>query len=299
MPRRRTFFAARFAALLALCTLASGKARAGSADAPGAPWIGQIGLTRSTGMAGATTAFASGNDAIVDNPAGLALTRSYHFQIDGMYDKKFPAEGVIVSIADGTTAAGVGSGMIFRRWGAGQLGGRGEGWMGGFSYAYASGAALFGGTSHLLHFAGPDGSTIHNFTQDFGMMIHGSGLSFGATLQNVNVSFENLPLFPLTGAVGFAVGDDNNFHLSTDYKINFANTASLKHQLSFGGEVLFDKTLVLRSGLRWDVSDQLGWFTLGVSVITAKFGFGAAMRRRIYSDHMEQALEANITLFLE
>jgi hypothetical protein len=299
MPRRRTFFESHGAALLALCALVSAEARAGSADAPGAPWIDQIGLTRSTGMAGAMTAFASGNDAIVDNPAGLALNRSYHFQIDGMYDKKFPAEGVMVSIADGTTSPGVGSGMIFKRWGAGQLGGRGEGWLGGVSYAYASGAALFGGTTHVLHFAGPGGSTIHNITQDFGMMLHGGGIAFGATLQNVNFSFENLPLFPLTGAVGFAVGSDNNFHLSTDYKINFANTASLKHQLSFGGEVIFDKTLVLRSGFRWDVSDHLGWFTLGASVNTAKFGFGMALRRRVYGDHFEQALEANITLFLE
>ena len=42
--------------------------------------------------------------------------------------------------------------------GAGQLGGRGEGWLGGISYSYAAGSFLFGGTTHLIHFAGPDGA---------------------------------------------------------------------------------------------------------------------------------------------
>jgi len=290
-------FRSRFIYLAAI--LAAAQVRAGTADEPGAPWATQIDLTRGTGMAGAMTAFASGNDAITINPAGLALNHNYHFELDGMDDVKFPAEGVILSIADSTTAQGVGSGMIFERWGAGQLAGRGEGWLGGISYAYAQGSTLFGGTTHYLHFAGPGGETIHYFSEDIGVMEHGSNISFGATLQNINFSFDNMPLFPLTGAIGASVGDDSDFHLSADYKVNLADTSNLKHQLSFGGEMMFEKTLVLRTGYRWDVTDHLGWLTCGASIVTERFSFGAALRRRVHGDHMEQALEANVTLFLE
>jgi hypothetical protein len=299
-PRRTAKLLERLGLSCLLCAaLAPAAARAGGAGDPGAPWLTDIDLTRATGMAGAMTAFASGNDAMTVNPAGLAQNHSYHFQIDGMDDVKFPAEGVIVSVADSTTGTGVGSGLIFERWGAGQLGSRGEGWLGGLSYAYKTGAFMFGGTTHLLHFAGPDGSTIHTFTEDIGLMANTGSFQLGATLKNFTFDFSNQPLFPLTGTFGIAFGSDSNFHLSSDYKIDFSDSSNLKHQLSFGGEMLFLKTLALRTGYRWDVTEHLGWLTLGASVLTQSFAVGAAWRRRVDGPNMEQALEASVTLFLE
>ena len=250
-------------------------------------------------MAGAMMSFASGNDALTCNPAGLALNHSYHFQLDGMDDVKFPAEGVIVSVADSTTAAGVGSGMIFERWGAGQLASRGEGWLGGISYAYAAGAFLVGGTTHLIHFQGPGGETIHDFAEDIGIMGRVSSFQFGAVLQNINFSFTPMPLFPLTGGLGISYGSDTDWHLSADYKVDLTDTSNLKNLFAFGGEYLFDKTFVLRSGYRLDSTNHLGWLTFGASVVTEKFAFGVALRRRVHGPNMEQALEANITFYLE
>ncbi len=290
----------RPAALIALAlALASQRAFAGGADTAGAPWLTQIDLTRATGMAGAMMSFASGNDALTCNPAGLAQNRAYHFQLDGMDDVKFPAEGVIVSVADSTTAAGVGSGMIFERWGAGQLGSRGEGWLGGLSYAYATGALLMGGTTHLIHFQGPGGETIHDFAEDLGVMGRAGSFQFGAVLQNINFTFTPMPLFPLTGGLGISYGSDTDWHLAADYKVDLSDTSNLKNLFAFGGEYLFDKTFVLRSGYRLDSTNHIGWLTFGASVVTEKFAFGVALRRRVRGGNMEQALEANITVYLE
>jgi hypothetical protein len=301
MPRRppsiRSLFALACATIASLVFFAR-DARAGGAGDPGAPWIGQIDLTRATGMAGAMTAFASGNDALTVNPAGLALNHAYHFEIDGMDDVKFPAEGVMISVADSTTAIGVGSGFIFERWGAGQLGGRGEGWLGGISYSYAAGGFLFGGTNHLLHFAGPDNAQIREFTEDLGLMTKAGSFNFGATLQNISLSFDNPPLFPLNLTTGIAYGSDTDWHLAADYKLDLSNSSNLRHTLSFGGEVILDQSLVLRSGYRWAITDQLGWLTFGASVVTEKLSVSVAFRRRV-SGNLEQALEAGVTLFLE
>ncbi len=291
---QQTTLATRLALLLAL---AASSAFAGGAGDPGAPWVTQIGMARSAGMADAMTAFASSNDAILDNPAGVGLNRSYHIELDGMDDVKYPAEGVIVSVADSTTM-GIGSGLLFERWGAGKPGGRGEGWLGGLSYAYQQGGFLFGGTTRLLHFAGPGGAVIHNWSEDFGVMGRTGAWSFGAVLQNFSLDLSKIPLFPLTSALGIAYGTDADWHVSVDYKTNMNDTSNLKHLLAFGGEYLFDRTFALRAGYRWDISNHLGWITCGASIYTEKVAVHFAYRRRV-EGAMEQALEAGVTVFLE
>jgi len=281
----------------ALGALAAAPAPAGDSTDPGAPWPTQVDLPRATGMGGSMISFASGNDAMTVNPAGVGLNHTYHFELDGMDDKKFPAEGVIFSVADSTTL-GIGSGLMFERWGAGQPGGRSEGWLGGLSYAYGSGAFLAGGTTHLIHFNEPDGVQVRTFTEDFGFMAHAGSWNFGLVLQNFSFTFDKVPLFPLTSGAGFSYGTDLDWHLSVDYKMNMNDFSNLKHLLAFGGEYVFDRTFALRAGYRWDITNHLGWITWGASVITDRIGIHFAMRRRV-EGAMEQTLEAGISVYLE
>ncbi|HZX66000.1 MAG TPA: hypothetical protein VFE76_11425, partial [Myxococcales bacterium] len=53
---------------------------------PGAPWPQNVDLARATAMGGANGAIATGNEALTTNPAGLAQTRRYHLEIDGVSD---------------------------------------------------------------------------------------------------------------------------------------------------------------------------------------------------------------------
>src|SRR3954464_11701665 len=77
----------------------------------GAPWPTTVDMARASGMGGAHSAIATSNDALTVNPAGLAQAKRYHVEVDGVFDARFPAQGVIASIVDSASTP-VGSGII-------------------------------------------------------------------------------------------------------------------------------------------------------------------------------------------
>src|SRR5437868_6339847 len=106
----------RLALVLSLC---AGVALADNGvQDPGAPWPTNVYLPRATAMGGAHAAIATGNDALTVNPAGLSQTRRYHFELDGLYDSRYPAQAVIASLVDSASGP-VGSGLLFSRWASG------------------------------------------------------------------------------------------------------------------------------------------------------------------------------------
>ena len=262
---------------------------------PGAPWPTSVDMARATAMGGANAAIATSNDALTVNPAGLSQSRRYHFEIDGVYDSGFPAEGVMASIVD-TASSPIGSGILFSRWGSGQPGGRGEGWALGFSYSGAIGQALFmGGQSKFTRFRGPDG-LVAKWAQDVGILSRRGGFSWAAVIQNI--STEKLPLFPLTSTVGLAWGNDSDWHLAFDYKADLSDTANIKHKAALGAEVLVGESLALRGGGTWDATQHLWWLSAGVGILTERGGLQLVWRRRV-SGGYDQLFEAGITLYLE
>jgi hypothetical protein len=286
----------RIALLLVLCAAA---ARAqNSADDRGAPWPSTVDTPRATSMGGAHAAIATGNDALVVNPAGIAAVRRYHFELDGLYDSKFPAQGVMVSVVDSATTS-VASGMLFSRWGSGQPEHRGEGWLLGFSYAsQVSQGLFFGGTTKFTHFhSPPDGGLTAKWMQDIGVLSRrGSGFSWAAVMQNL--SLEKVPLFPPTGTVGLAWGSDNDWHLSFDYKADLTDLSNVKHRVALGGELLLESSFALRGGATWDPSASYWWASAGIGFLTEKGGFQIVWRRRV-SGGYDQFFEGGLTIYLE
>jgi hypothetical protein len=262
---------------------------------PGAPWPTTVDMARATAMGGAHAAIATSNDALTVNPAGLSQSRRYHFEIDGVYDSQFPAEGVMASVVD-TASSPIGSGILFSRWGSGQPGGRGEGWGLGFAYSGAIGQALFmGGQSKFLRFRGPDG-LVAKWAQDVGVLSRRGGFSWGAVVENI--STEKLPLFPLIGTVGMAWGNDTDWHLAFDYKADFSDSNNIKHKAALGAEVLIGDSLALRGGGTWDATQHLWWLSAGIGILTERGGLQLVWRRRV-SGGYDQLFEAGLTLYLE
>ena len=281
-------------ALLCLFLCAAARAENSIKD-PGAPGPATVDLARGSGMGGAGSAIATSNDALTLNPAGLSQTRRYHFELDGIYDSRFPAEGVLASIVD-TASSPVGSGILFSRWGSGQPGGRGEGWSLGFSYSSPIGQGLYGGgQSKFVRYRGPDGLTA-KWAQDVGVLSKRGGFSWAAVVQNI--STEKLPLFPLTGTVGVAWGEDTDWHLAFDYKADFSETSHVKHKGIAGLEVLVGDSIALRGGATWAATDHQWWLSSGVGLLTEKGGLQLVWRRRV-SGGYDQLFEAGLTLYLE
>jgi len=281
-------------ALLVLACAAAARADNAVTD-PGAPWPTSVDMPRATAMGGAHAAVATSNDAIVVNPAGLSQGHRYHFEADGLYDSRFPAQGVMLSVVD-TTSAAVGSGIFFGRWGSGQPAGRGEGWLLGFSYSTQTAQGLyFGGQSKFTHFHGPDG-LIARWAQDVGVLQRRGNFSWAAVLQNI--STKAIPLFPLTSTLGVAWGTDADWHLAIDYKADLSDTQNVKHRGAIGGELLIEQSFALRAGATWDATAKLWWASAGIGLLTEKGGVQIVWRRRL-TDAFDQFFEAGLTIYIE
>ena len=283
-------------ALLAVLLLIAGAARAqNSVKDPGAPWPASVDLPRATAMGGAHAAISTANDAIVSNPAGIAQQRRYHVEVDGLLDPRFPAQALMISVVD-TTTAPVGTGLLFSRWGSGQPGGRGEGWYGALAYAYSIGGYNLGGETKYYRFATPDGE-VHRFAQDVGMLARRGNFAYGLVVQNLATSA--IPTFPLTSTVGLAWGTDNDWHLAVDYKADLSDIHDVKHKVAGGVELLFGEVVALRGGATWDASRELWWLSAGFGILTERGGVQFVLRRRVAGEGYDQFFQAGITLYLE
>lgn len=281
-------------AILLLIAAAAANAQNSVAD-PGAPWPTTIEMPRAAAMGGAHAAIASSNDALTVNPAGLSQSRRYHFELDGVYDATFPAQGLMASIVDSASSP-LGTGLLFSRWGSGRGAGRGEGWGVGLGYSGALGANLYsGGETKFLRYRGPEGLEA-KWAQDIAILSHSGNFSWAAVVQNI--STVNIPLFPLTGTLAVAWGNDRDWHLAFDYKADFSDTSHVKHKAALGGELLVGESIALRSGATWDTTARLWWLSAGVGFLTERGGLQLVWRRRV-SGGYDQFFEGGLTIFLE
>ena len=262
---------------------------------PGSPWPTTVDLPRSTAMGGAHAAIATSNDALAVNPAGLAQSRRYHLEVDGLYDATFPAQAVLASLVD-TVSTPVASGLLWSRWASGQPSGRGEGWSLGLAYAgpVAQGL-LFGGETKYLYFHTPSG-LVQKLVQDVGLLQRRGNFSWAAVLQNI--SLEKTPLFPLTATAGLAWGTDSDWHLAFDYKADLSDTSNVKNRFALGGEVLLGDVLALRGGGTWDATAKQWWLSAGVGLLTEKGGLQLVWRRRVEGPY-DQFFQGGLTIYLQ
>jgi hypothetical protein len=283
----------RLALALSLC---AGAALADNrVQDPGAPWPTNVDLPRSTAMGGAHAAIATGNDALTVNPAGLSQTRKYHFELDGLYDSRYPAQAVLASLVDSASGP-VASGLLFSRWASGQPSGRGEGWSLGLGYSGPVGQGLFvGGETKFLRFHTPDG-LVQKWAQDIGLLSRRGNFSWATVVQNI--SLEKIPLFPLTATAAVAWGTDTDWHLAFDYRADLSDTSNVKSKLSGGVELLVGEALALRGGATWDTTAHQWWISAGAGLLTEKGGLQVVWRRRVEGPY-DQFFEGGLTIFLE
>jgi hypothetical protein len=229
------------------------------------------------------------------NPAGLSLGRKYHLEIDGLYDSRFPAQAVLVSLADSTSGP-VASGLLWSRWASGQPSGRGEGWSLGLGYSGPVGQGLYlGGETKFLRYHTPDG-LVQKWAQDVGFLSKRGNFSWATVLQNI--STDKIPLFPLTAVAAVAWGSDTDWHLAFDYKADLSDTSNVKSRLAAGAEVLVGDALALRGGATWDATAKQWWLSAGVGLLTEKGGIQVVWRRRVEGPY-DQFFEGGLTIFFE
>jgi len=262
---------------------------------PGSPWPTTVDPPRATSMGGAHAAIATGNDALAVNPAGLSQVRRYHLEIDGLYDSRFPAQALLVSLVDSASAP-VATGLMWSRWASGQPSGRGEGWHLGLGYSGAITPGVFvGGETKYLRYHTPDG-LVQKWAQDIGLLARKGNFAWATVLQNI--STEKIPLFPLTATAATAWGTDTDWHLALDYRADLSDSSNVKSKFSLGGETLLGEALALRAGATWDATARQWWISAGFGLLTEKGGLQVVWRRRVEGPY-DQFFEGGLTIYLE
>ncbi|MDR0966750.1 MAG: hypothetical protein LBM75_09700 [Myxococcales bacterium] len=268
-PRARwTARAARL--LLALCLLATPATVV--AQSLAIPTLREVSSVRSLGMGDATRAFASSDEALWVNPAGMAATTRFNLNASATFD---PPNGLqLYSI--GSIDSKLNADKAFPM-------------AGGLSYTYyrsGKGEAKRSGSIVLLGLALPlwhQDLTI-GVTSKY-LRLDGGGAKSNAVTMDAGIVFRPMPILSL-GAVGYnlididspearrawgfgaAVGHDKGFRLAFDIKLETASQEDDGWKPSFfaGGEILLGGRFMPRAGYTYDALRKTHKVCGGLSV---------------------------------
>ncbi|HUB06244.1 MAG TPA: hypothetical protein VMB50_04550 [Myxococcales bacterium] len=262
--------------------------------------------TRSVAMGDAFRAVGTSNDAIVDNPSGLAI--SQHYEIDGFFGYAFasPATYWNASIVDASTiplAVGVDythldSGTSPIRFGGNNLR---------LALAYPINDQLFIGISgNWLDFnpspASPtvaaNGDLLHanSITGDAAITYKPIDIVSIALVGYNLVNVDNPFLAPLEAALAAAVGTDTTFRVAADVVANFSQP-SLVLDAHVGGEYLIAQLVAVRAGYMYDGLLKANFGSIGAAVIVPGFSIDASFRQQI-GQWNDNAVIVGLKLFL-
>lgn len=262
--------------------------------------VGSDGLdvtARALATGDAQRAVSTGNDGIFVNPAGLAASRRYTFELDGVGDVHAGDYGFGASVVDSVSSAPVAAGAAYTRWELGlPTGERTEGNEVRIASAYPiSQRILFGATGKYLGISG-GGLDVHAWTFDAGFLITAGGFRIGVTGQNLIPT--NSRWAPLTGGLGVAFGSDDSFQLSLDTVVNLADSAHPAYSGRFGLEYLLGDAFPFRAGVMFDQPTKALDLTLGLGLVTSAFGVDVGWRHGLRQDG-GQYVGVSVKMFLE
>jgi len=277
MPLRRLL---QLALMLAL--VGAGLAGLAPSEARAQTWLG----ARLTGFAQARRALARGSDALVQNPAGLALSPAYTIELGYADDFRESDRRVHVSITDGQAgpiAGGVGytyghaRPALFASEDDRLEGHRIEGAL---AVGVFEGGALGINLRGLIFDAQPadgsNGDDLEEFTLDLGFQWKvNEQVSVGLTGQNLtNIQRAEAPLLA-TAAVGLTF---DQFTIETDATYNAFVSDVL---LSLGTGYTFAKVVPVRAGFVYDLQQSEAGVSFGAGVELGRFGLDLGYIQRV------------------
>ena len=248
---------------------------------------------RSIAMGDAFRGVASSNDAIIDNPAGLALNP--HYEIAGFFawDTAAPAAYWNGSVVDATTLP-LAVGVSYSHIGSGNdiLGNMAPGRYVGSSYRLAlaypvSDVLAVGVNADWLRYGGDvnGGNGIDAVTGGAALALKlGDMFTIGAVGSNlVDVGTS---LVPRQFAVGASFGTDSTFRVDVDGVATIEQSAA--YDLHVGGEYFLAQLLALRGGYFYSGLTQQHFVSGGVGLVVPGFAIEGAYRQSVapWVDHL-------------
>lgn len=269
---------------LVVALMIAGAPRTGRAD----PFYQLVG-TKSLAMGGAHRGLGTNNDALILNPAGMAIARRYSSQVQYGYNTGDHISRLLVSAVDSSTSP-VAAGLAYtREWGnpSGVDIGMNRIYLG-LAYALVPGIA-FGITGQNARGSYLDHEVRHkenNFNGTAGAMLSlGQRIGLGVVYENF-VHLKDDAMMPST----LGLGASANIFLATlvaDYVIDMRPHQKRAKTFGVGAEVLMMQHLAFRGGYRMghETSARTGplykYVTGGVGLVSNQAGVELSAERSI------------------
>ncbi len=257
---------------------------------------------RSLAVGGALRATPNAEDAVLINPAGMSLFRSY--QLSGTYQYRASDSGslVNVSVVDSITsklAAGLFYSFIHSTpsytlaLGPEESFALQETWTThetglALSYPIINSFHLGFTVKYVNHSVDqPEGTPpaaqaedITGFTLDLGGILQVTS-SLNLALTGQNLIAKNPYLYPRLMGMGISYAFENILLVEFDTVLNFSSAESVKPRYHTGLELFLAKTYALRGGAQYDALLQGTYITAGLGLISTKAGLDLSFRQMV------------------
>lgn len=238
-----------------LTLLAAGLVLPARASAQSFTSLRDLSSIRSAGMGNATRAFASSDEALWVNPAGISATTRFNINASTAFEPpnglQLYSIGSIDSKLNSESAFPMAGGLSYTyyRSGRGEEKRSGSIVLLGLALPLWNQAFTVGVTGKYLHLKGAvDTNAV---TMDAGIVFRPiSILSLGAV--GYNLVDVHSPEARRSWGFGVALGNDNSFHLAFDVKLEPNDEDKWKVSYFAGGEYLFGSAVMPRVGYTYD-----------------------------------------------
>ncbi|WP_224365926.1 hypothetical protein [Hyalangium versicolor] len=252
----------RLMLLLALCLSTTVHAQAEVED------LREIQSARGYAMGGAYRALGLGTEAILGNPAAMALWKTYRMELHGSWDTHGKDAFGGVSLMDAKTsdlAAGLDYHLLSLRSGAGRTTGHFS--TLGFALPLTPGV-LIGASIHYLRLSGP--RSANATTADAGLLLRFSeGLTAGFSAHNLIDTHNDELTRYYSGHVGYLAG---NLALAGDVRADFETGEKTLFTYSVGTEYLLGQSIPVRLGYTYDGFHKASRLGVGLGFLTGEGG---------------------------
>ncbi|MHB1844540.1 MAG: hypothetical protein ACYCWW_06865 [Deltaproteobacteria bacterium] len=232
---------------------------------------------RSIAMGDAFRAVGTSNDAIVLNPAALAITQRY--EIDGFFGYAFSAPATYwnASIVDSTSTP-VATGVSYTHLASGTTDERFSGSVLRLAFAVPLSEDIFIGLSgKWLNFGLADHAD--SITGDAALVIKPLEMLTLAAVGYNLIDVQSV-LAPREVALAGAFGTDTSYNIAADIAANLS-TPNLVFDYHLGGEYLLAGLLALRGGWMYDGLLDSHFLSGGVGLVTPGIGVDFAYRQQL------------------
>ncbi|RKI08067.1 hypothetical protein D7Y15_26785 [Corallococcus sp. AB030] len=224
-----------------------------------------IASARSLGMGGAYRATGMGADALLGNPAAMALYPAYRIEGTGAYDPRNKEGFLGISLADSSSGR-LALGVDYHWLSLGRGGGRTSANLSTLGAALPLGQSLLIGLSgHYLRLNGQS-RFANSITMDAGILVRLSEqLSLGVSGHNL-IDTDNVELTRYFSAHAAYVGQA--VVVAFDMRGDFETRDSTVLTYNTGAEYIFDQTIPLRAGYTYDGFQKISRVTVGAGFLS-------------------------------